>query len=96
MRIKEFCVSMNEIFCLRLRKTILVRMAIVNGMFENCDSVCLYDFYQPSTRSYKWNELTKCWAQDFSCIQINQRELEYALKFKEELCTSNYNSFDLN
>merc|ERR1719204_1787748 len=78
-------------------ETFLVKLALANTMFKECDSICLYDVYTPDSKAYVWVEEENCWdslwnndvaTQD--CFQNNDDELEFAIQRVEQFCSGNY------
>jgi len=78
-------------------ETFLVKLALANTMFKECDSLCLYDVYSPDSKAYVWIEEENCWdslwnndAATQDCFQNNDDEFEFAIQRVEQFCSGNY------
>eukprot|EP00493_Phyllostaurus_siculus_P026637 UN26982 len=78
-------------------ETFLVKLALANTMFKECDSLCLYDVYEPDAKAYVWIEDLDCWdslwnndAATQDCFQNNDDEFEFAIQRVEQFCSGEF------
>lgn len=62
-----------------------VRLSLANHMFKHCGAWNLYDFHQPSTLCYYWNEQGNCFKRSSHCH--HHKEKKTAVARKATLCT---------
>jgi len=41
--------------------TLRIEMALLNGMYMNCENWCLFDIFEPNERYWEWNPWGECW-----------------------------------
>jgi len=72
--------------------TLRIELALLNGMYMNCENWCLFDIFEPSERYWEWNPWGECWedtAEETICDKVVSEyweELVYVQKRANSFC----------
>jgi len=74
--------------------SILIELALLNGMYMSCENWCLFDIFNPSVIYWTWNPWGECWddnpLEETVCDTIVSKygeEMQFALKRSNSFCS---------